>query len=106
VTDSSVLATPLCDRLGIQLPIVQAPIGSAATPELVAAVANAGGLGMLALTWVTVPQAVDRIRRVRQLSDRPFGVNLVLEFRSTTSWLPAWTRVCPSSPPSGATRPP
>jgi NAD(P)H-dependent flavin oxidoreductase YrpB (nitropropane dioxygenase family) len=80
VTDRSVLATPLCDRLGIQLPIVQAPIGSAATPELVAAVANAGGLGMLALTWVTVPQAVDRIRRVRQLSDRPFGVNLVLEF--------------------------
>jgi hypothetical protein len=48
VAATSVLAMPLCDRLGIQLPIVQAPIGSAATPELVAAVANAGGLGMLA----------------------------------------------------------
>jgi NAD(P)H-dependent flavin oxidoreductase YrpB (nitropropane dioxygenase family) len=80
VADSSVLVTPLCGRLGIQLPIVQAPIGSAATPELVAAVADAGGLGMLALTWVTERQAVNRIRRVRQLSDRPFGVNLVLDF--------------------------
>jgi NAD(P)H-dependent flavin oxidoreductase YrpB (nitropropane dioxygenase family) len=75
-----VLATPLCERLGIQLPIVQAPIGSAATPQLVAAVADAGGLGMLALTWVSPQQAVDRIRRVRQLTDRPFGANLVLDF--------------------------
>jgi NAD(P)H-dependent flavin oxidoreductase YrpB (nitropropane dioxygenase family) len=66
--------------LGIQVPIVQAPIGSAATPELVAAVADAGGLGMLALTWVTRQQSVDRIRQVRQATDRPFGVNLVLEF--------------------------
>lgn len=74
------LATPLCDQLGVQLPIVQAPIGSAATPQLAAAVANAGGLGMLALTWVTPQQAVDRVRRVRQLTDRPFGVNLVLDF--------------------------
>jgi NAD(P)H-dependent flavin oxidoreductase YrpB (nitropropane dioxygenase family) len=80
VAERSVLATPLCDRLGIQLPIVQAPIGSAATPELVGAVADAGGLGMLALTWVTPQQAVDRIRRVRQRTDRPFGVNLVLDF--------------------------
>jgi len=75
-----VLETPLCDRLGIQLPIVQAPIGSAATPELAAAVANAGGLGMLALTWMTPQEAVDRIRRIRRLTDRPFGVNLVLAF--------------------------
>jgi NAD(P)H-dependent flavin oxidoreductase YrpB (nitropropane dioxygenase family) len=80
VTGANLLATPLCDRLGIQLPIIQAPIGSAATPELAAAVAEAGGLGMLALTWVTRQQAVDRIRRVRQLTDRPVGVNLVLAF--------------------------
>jgi NAD(P)H-dependent flavin oxidoreductase YrpB (nitropropane dioxygenase family) len=75
-----VLTTPLCDRLGIRVPIVQAPIGSAATPQLAAAVADAGGLGMLALTWVTGQQAVDRIRRVRQLTDGQFGVNLVLDF--------------------------
>lgn len=80
MADRSVLATPLCHRLGVRLPMVQAPIGSAATPELVAAVANAGGLGMLALTWSTRQQAIDRIRRVRQVTDRPLGVNLVLEF--------------------------
>ena len=43
--------TELCDLLDVQVPIVQAPIGSASAPELAAAVANAGGLGMLALTW-------------------------------------------------------
>jgi len=80
VADTRMLTTPLCDRLGVWLPIVQAPIGSAATPELAAAVADAGGLGMLALTWVTPPEAVDQVRRVRRLTDRPFGVNLVLAF--------------------------
>jgi NAD(P)H-dependent flavin oxidoreductase YrpB (nitropropane dioxygenase family) len=80
VAGTNVLATPLCNQLGIQLPIVQAPIGSAATPGLAAAVAEAGGLGMLALTWVTPQEAADRIRQVRQLTDRPVGVNLVLEF--------------------------
>ncbi|MFA1537828.1 NAD(P)H-dependent flavin oxidoreductase [Actinomadura monticuli] len=64
----------------MELPIVQAPIGSAVTPELVAAVSNAGGLGMLALTWVSEQEAVRRIQRVRELTDRPFGVNLVLDF--------------------------
>jgi NAD(P)H-dependent flavin oxidoreductase YrpB (nitropropane dioxygenase family) len=80
MTATSTLRTRLCERLGIDLPIVQAPIGSAATPELAAAVSAAGGLGMLALTWVDSRQAVDRIRRVRRLTDRPFGVNLVLDF--------------------------
>jgi NAD(P)H-dependent flavin oxidoreductase YrpB (nitropropane dioxygenase family) len=74
------LATPLCSRLGIDVPLVQAPIGSATTPELVASVSNAGGLGMLALTWTTPEQARTRIQRVRELTDRPFGVNLVLAF--------------------------
>jgi NAD(P)H-dependent flavin oxidoreductase YrpB (nitropropane dioxygenase family) len=46
----------------------------------VAAVSNAGGLGMLALTWMSPPEAVQEIRRVRSLTDRPFGVNLVLDF--------------------------
>ena len=74
------LRTPLCDQLGLDVPIVQAPIGSASTPELAAAVAEAGGLGMLALTWMSVDEAVHRLRCVRKLTDRPFGVNLVLDF--------------------------
>ena len=72
--------TPFCRRLGLTAPVVQAPVGSASTPELAAAVSNAGGLGMLALTW-TPPGAVrERIRATRALTDRPFGVNLVLEW--------------------------
>jgi NAD(P)H-dependent flavin oxidoreductase YrpB (nitropropane dioxygenase family) len=47
------LATPLCRRLRLRVPLVQAPIGSAASPRLVAAVSDAGGLGMLAATWLS-----------------------------------------------------
>ena len=74
------LTTPLCRQLGIEVPVVQAPIGSAVTTELVAAVAEAGGLGTLALTWVTAEEAVRRIREVRRMTPRPFAVNLVLDF--------------------------
>ncbi|MGC5323597.1 NAD(P)H-dependent flavin oxidoreductase [Micromonospora arida] len=74
------LRTALCDQLGIDLPIVQAPVGSASVPELVAAVSEAGGLGMLALTWQTPDQARRSIRRTRELTTRPFGANLVLDF--------------------------
>lgn len=74
------LHTPLCDQLGLDVPIVQAPIGAVSTPELAAAVAEAGGLGMLALTWMSVDEAVRRVRRVRELTNRSFAVNLVLDF--------------------------
>jgi NAD(P)H-dependent flavin oxidoreductase YrpB (nitropropane dioxygenase family) len=74
------MRTPLCGWLGIDLPIVQAPVGSAASPELVAAVSAAGGLGMLAVTWQSPAQARRSIRRVRELTRRPFGANLVLDF--------------------------
>jgi nitronate monooxygenase len=43
--------TPVCELLGIEQPIVQAPIGPAAVPRLAAAVSDAGALGMLSLTW-------------------------------------------------------
>lgn len=66
--------------LGISTPIIQAPIGSATTAELAAAVSGAGGLGTLALTWVTPQEATRRIRSTRWFTDRPFGVNLVLDF--------------------------
>jgi NAD(P)H-dependent flavin oxidoreductase YrpB (nitropropane dioxygenase family) len=47
---SELFPTPFCRRLGMTAPVVQAPVGSASTPELVAAVSNAGGLGVLALS--------------------------------------------------------
>ena len=77
---ADLLSPPLCRVLGIEVPIVQAPIGSASTPELAAAVANAGGLGMLGLTWTDGGEAAARITRTRRLTERPFGVNLGLSF--------------------------
>jgi nitronate monooxygenase len=60
--------------LGIDQPIVQAPM--AAIPPLAAAVSNAGGLGMVTLTWSDDPGAV--VRETAALTARPFGGNFVL----------------------------
>ncbi len=70
----------LCQRLGIEVPIVQAPLGNASCPELVAAVCEAGALGMLSVTWRPLPEVRRVIREVRNRTTRPFGVNLVLEW--------------------------
>jgi nitronate monooxygenase len=72
--------TPLTEQVGIDLPIVQAPIGGASTPELAAAVSNAGGLGMLSITWRALDATRPLIRAIKALTDHPFGVNLVLEW--------------------------
>lgn len=74
------MKTSLCSTLGIELPIIQAPIGSATTPELAAAVSNSGGLGMLSVTWRTETEIKELIRQTQALTDKPFGINLVLEF--------------------------
>lgn len=74
------MKTALCTRLGIEFPIIQAPMGGAVGPMLAAAVSNAGGLGMLAL-WRADGEAMRRqIKEVRALTSRPFGVNLNLDF--------------------------
>jgi nitronate monooxygenase len=74
------LQTPFCRELGLTAPVVQAPIGSATTPQLAAAVSNAGGLGTIALSWAPARAARDLIRATRALTDRPFAVNLILEW--------------------------
>ena len=74
------LETSLTRLLGIQVPIVQAPIGGCATPELTAAVINAGGLGMLATSWTPPGEIEGLIERTRKLAAGPLGVNLVLEW--------------------------
>ncbi|MBB5953848.1 nitronate monooxygenase [Saccharothrix tamanrassetensis] len=68
------------ERLGVGLPLVQAPIGGACTPALVAAVGDAGALGMLAGSWLPRAALTDQIRAVQRATARPFGVNLVLEW--------------------------
>lgn len=73
--------TALCDRLGIEVPIISAGMGPIAGPDLVAAVSNAGGLGVLGCTSMSPDEVRSVIRRTRELTDRPFGVDLILPAR-------------------------
>jgi NAD(P)H-dependent flavin oxidoreductase YrpB (nitropropane dioxygenase family) len=70
------MRTPICDRFGIDVPIVQTGMGWVAGPRLVSATANAGALGILASATMTFDQLAAAIREVRSRTDRPFGVNL------------------------------
>jgi nitronate monooxygenase len=81
------MRTTLCDRLGIEVPIIQAPMaGGWTTPALAAAVAEAGGLGTLAGARITPAQLHEQIAETRRRTGRPFGVNFQL---------------APSTPPGG-----
>jgi nitronate monooxygenase len=63
--------------LDIKYPIIQAPMaGGPSTPELVAAVSNAGGLGSLGSAYSTPEQITADINKVRSLTEKPFNVNL------------------------------
>lgn len=71
------LKTPLTERLPIRFPIIQAPMaGGITTPELVAAVSNAGGLGSLAAGYLEPEEIRTTIAAIRAFSDNPFAVNL------------------------------
>ncbi len=72
------LHTPLCDLLGIEYPIILAGMGGAAGPTLAAAVSNAGGLGVVGATGYTPDELREMIRKLRSLTDKPFGVDLLL----------------------------
>ena len=63
-----------------RVPVVQAPIGPAATPALAAAVSEAGGIGSLGASWTEPGMLRAQIREVRRRTERPFMVNLVLAF--------------------------
>lgn len=66
----------LLHRLGIQLPIIQAPMAGVATPELAAAVSNAGALGSLGAAAWNVEKTREKIAQTRALTSRPFNLNL------------------------------
>ncbi len=77
----SVLHTSLCDDLRIEYPVFLAGMGvkgKATPPELVAAVSEAGGMGVLGCSWLDADETRRRIRAVRNLTDKPFGVDLLL----------------------------
>ena len=76
-----ILRTELCDLLDIEYPIMLAGMGvwgMGTPPELVAAVSDAGGLGVLGGSALEPEEVRRRIQRVRQLTDKPFGVDLLL----------------------------
>ncbi len=72
------LHPPLCDLLDIEYPIMQAAIWPATSPELVAAVSNAGGIGSLAAIFASPDALTSQVERVRALTSRPFAVNHVV----------------------------
>jgi nitronate monooxygenase len=86
-----VLKTRLCDMLGIEYPILSAGMGptligekTGAPVELVVAVSEAGGLGVLGGSGFTVDELREAIREIKALTDRPYGVDLLLPKRVAT----------------------
>lgn len=72
------LRTKLCDILGIEYPIVLAGMGGVSRHRLVAAVSEAGGLGIIGAATMGPDELREEIRGVRELTDKPFGVDILL----------------------------
>jgi enoyl-[acyl-carrier protein] reductase II len=72
--------TRVTDLLGVEHPIVQAPMGYIARAQLASAVSNAGGLGIIETSSGDLPAVREEIRKMRDLTDKPFGVNIAQLF--------------------------
>ena len=68
------------DLLGVEYPIVQAPMGWIARSQLASAVSNAGGLGIIETSSGELDAVKEEIRKMRDLTDKPFGVNIAQAF--------------------------
>jgi enoyl-[acyl-carrier protein] reductase II len=83
-TSSAPLAAPLktrvTDLLGIEYPIIQAPMGWIARSQLASAVSNAGGLGIIETSSGELDNVKAEIAKMRDLTDKPFGVNIAQAF--------------------------
>ena len=72
------IRTHLCELLDIEVPLFAAPMGFITGPQLAAAISNAGGLGIMSFNANPPPVLREEIRRLRSLTDRPFGVGVLL----------------------------
>lgn len=72
------LKTAICELLGIEYPIIQGGMAHLSTAELVSAVANAGGLGIIGAGYYNADWVREQIHLTRQQTSKPFGVNLPL----------------------------
>lgn len=70
--------TALTETLGIEYPIIQAGMGGVAMADLTAAVSNAGGLGVIGGAMLTADGLREEIRKVKDMTDKPFAVDLLL----------------------------
>lgn len=70
------MSTSLLQRLGIDHPLIQAPMAGPNTPTLVAAVSHAGGLGSLGAGYLEPKDILDQSAQIRALTDKPFALNL------------------------------
>ncbi|MGH7859818.1 MAG: NAD(P)H-dependent flavin oxidoreductase [Candidatus Binatia bacterium] len=77
------LRTEICDLLQIEHPVISAGMGFVARAELAAAVSNAGGLGVVGGAGFTPERLRLEIQRTRELTDKPFGVDLLLPVQTT-----------------------
>lgn len=75
-TRAATLSTDFTRLVGVEYPIVQTGMGWVSGPELTAATANAGGLGIIASATMTYPELEAAIIRTKELTSKPFGVNL------------------------------
>ena len=73
------IKSKICEILGIQYPIFQGGMAWIADAKLAAAVSNAGGLGIISSINFGTEAVRDEIRKCRELTDKPFGVNIMLQ---------------------------
>ena len=74
------MKTRVTDLLGVEYPIVQAPMGYIARAQLASAVSNAGALGIIETSSGQLDQVREEIKKMRDLTDKPFGVNIAQLF--------------------------
>ena len=79
------VTTRVSELLGVDYPIVQAPMGYIARAQLASAVSNAGGLGIIETSSGQLDQVRDEIVKMRDLTDKPFGVNIAQLFVRDTA---------------------
>src|SRR5215207_11145531 len=70
----------LTELLGVEIPIVQAPMGWIARAQLASAVSNAGAMGIIETSSGELDVIREEIRKMRDLTDKPFGVNIAQAF--------------------------
>lgn len=72
------LQSPICELLGIEYPVFQGGMAWIADADLAAAVSNGGGLGIISAMNANADWLRGQIRRAKELTDKPFGVNIML----------------------------